>query len=159
WLKEKLPESMVPSAFVLLDGLPLSPNGKVDRKALPAPGSVGPPPDDSCAPPPGSVEETVARIWAEVLGVERVGVRDNFFDLGGHSLLATQVLSRLRQVFPVDLPLRRLFEEPTVANLARAISESQSKSVSVLINDVPVAETRALLSHLDQMSDAEIDSL
>jgi non-ribosomal peptide synthetase component F len=159
WLKEKLPEYMVPSAFVLLEALPLSPNGKVDRKTLPAPGSVGLPSDVSHVPPQGSVEETVARIWAEVLGVERVGVRDNFFDLGGHSLLATQVLSRLRQAFPVDLPLRFLFEEPTVANLARAITQSQSKAVNVLINDVPVVETSELLSQLDQLSDAEIDSL
>src|SRR5262249_31682827 len=133
FLRARLPEHMVPSAFVALDALPLSANGKVDRKALPAPEPARPQSDDSYVAPHGPVEETVARVWAEVLGLERVGAHDNFFDIGGHSLLATQVLSRLRQAFPVDLSLRRLFEEPTVANLARAITQSQGESEDGLI--------------------------
>jgi acyl carrier protein len=94
-----------------------------------------------------------------VLGLERVGAQDNFFDLGGHSLLATQVVSRLRQVFPVDLPLRRLFEEPTVVNLARTITECQGESTQGLISKVGVEDDEQLLSQLDQLSDEEIDSL
>jgi acyl carrier protein len=101
----------------------------------------------------------VAGVWAEVLGVERVGAQDNFFELGGHSLLATQVLSRLRQLFPVDIPLRRLFEEPTVANLARAITENQAESTNDSIDRVMTSAADRLLSQLDELSDTEIDSL
>jgi acyl carrier protein len=103
-------------------------------------------------------EEAVAKIWAEVLGVERVGVHDNFFDLGGHSLLATQALSHIRQAFPVDIPLRRLFEAPTVATLAVAIAEGQGETKNGAIGKLTPGEDH-LLSHLDQMSDEEVDSM
>jgi amino acid adenylation domain-containing protein len=159
WLRGKLPEYMVPAAFVVLDRLPLSPNGKVDRHALPVPDAAGARSDDSYVRPRGPVEETVARIWAEVLGVERVGTQDNFFDLGGHSLLAIQVLSRLRQAFSINLPLRTLFEEPTVANLARVITQSQAESTEDLIGKAVAADADQLVAHLDQLSDAEIESL
>ena len=122
WLEERLPGYMVPSAFVALESLPLTPNGKVDRKALEriAPelergGSEG------GLAPRTPAEELLAGIWAHVLGVERVGAEDNFFALGGHSLLATQVASRLRDAFGVEVPLRALFEHPTVASLARLV--------------------------------------
>src|SRR5262249_60070425 len=105
----------------VLDALPLSPAGKVDRKALPAPEARSA--SASYVAPRDGVEEAVAAVWSEVLGLERVGVHDSFFDLGGHSLLATQVLSRLRQLFSVDIPLRRLFEHPTIATLASSIQE------------------------------------
>jgi amino acid adenylation domain-containing protein len=157
FLRGKLPEQAVPSAFVVLDSLPLSPNGKVDRKALPAPERARPELEEAYVAPQGPVEEEVARVWAEVLGVERVGAQDNFFVLGGHSLLATQVLSHLRQAFPVNIPLHRLFEEPTVANLARAITEGQGKSSRGRLGDV--VEEEQLLSQLDELSDEEIDSL
>jgi amino acid adenylation domain-containing protein len=157
FLRGKLPEQAVPSAFVVLDSLPLSPNGKVDRKTLPAPERARPEREGAYVAPRGSVEETVARVWAEVLGVERVGAQDNFFDLGGHSLIATQVLSRLRQAFPVNLPLRRLFEEPTVANMARAITESQEQSSRGPSGEV--VEEEQPLSQFDGLSDEEIDSL
>jgi acyl carrier protein len=150
---------MVPSAFVALAALPLSPNGKIDRRALPAPDHARPGSDGSYVAPHGPVEEAVAQVWAEVLGVERVGARDNFFDLGGHSLLATQVLSRLRQAFPVDLSPRRLFEEPTVANLARAIQESQGERKDGPIGKASPGNVNQVLSRLDQLSDEEIDSL
>jgi acyl carrier protein len=116
-----LPEYMVPSRFVLLDSLPLTPNGKVDRRALPAPEAGGG--DESVAyePPRTTVQELLAGVWAEVLGVERVGLHDNFFRLGGHSLLATQVVLRVREVFGADVPLRLIFELPTVAAIAEHI--------------------------------------
>ncbi|HEY7424336.1 MAG TPA: amino acid adenylation domain-containing protein [Gemmataceae bacterium] len=157
-LKGKLPEPMVPSAFVVLDALPLSANGKIDRKALPAPDRALPEFEDTYVAPQGEIEEAVAAVWAEVLGLERVGAQDNFFDLGGHSLLATQVLSHLHQAYPVNIPLRRLFEEPTVANLARAITENQHKS-SHGLNGKVVEGDEQLLSQLARLSDEEIDSL
>ena len=119
-LETFLPKYMVPSAFVWLEALPLNPNGKVDREALPD--------FESAADETGHVaprtpeEELLAGIMAEVLGVERVGVEDDFFDLGGHSLLATQLITRVRQVFAVEIPLYEVFEEPTVAHLADSVS-------------------------------------
>jgi amino acid adenylation domain-containing protein len=157
-LKEKLPEYMVPSVFVTLEALPLSPNGKLDHRALPAPNRARAGTAGSYVAPRNPVEEAVARIWAEVLGVERVGIHDNFFDLGGHSLLATQALSHIQQEFPVDIPLRRLFEEPTVATLALAITQGQGEPRNGAIGKVTLMEDH-ILSHLDQMSDEEVDSM
>ncbi|HVR96916.1 MAG TPA: amino acid adenylation domain-containing protein, partial [Thermoanaerobaculia bacterium] len=122
-LRERLPEYMVPSAFVVLDALPITPNGKVDRAALPAPDPART--DGAYHEPRDPVEAELAEIWAELLGAERVGVLDNFFDLGGHSLLATQVISRVRDRFGVELPVRALFEEPTVAGLAARAREQK----------------------------------
>ena len=107
---------MVPSAFVFLDSLPLTPNGKLDRSALAAPDQNRPDIGESYVAPGTPVEELLAGIWSELLKIEKVGVHDNFFDLGGHSLLATQVMSRLREGLGVELPLRALFEAPTIAN-------------------------------------------
>jgi acyl carrier protein len=121
FLKEKLPEYMIPSAFVFLDLLPLTPNGKVDRRALPVPDERRPYIDESFAAPRNAVEEALAEIWAEVLRIEKVGIQDNFFELGGHSLLAVQIISRIREVFEVELPLRSLFEDLTVAGIAERI--------------------------------------
>jgi len=121
FLKTKLPEYMIPSAFVMLEALPLTPNGKVDRRSLPAPDTARPELEKPFVAPRTEVEERLAAIWSDVLGLEQIGVRDNFFELGGHSLLATQVVSRVREVFGMELPLRRLFESPTVAGLAEGI--------------------------------------
>ncbi|HZG42551.1 MAG TPA: amino acid adenylation domain-containing protein, partial [Longimicrobium sp.] len=115
-LRGQLPEHMLPAAFVFLDALPLTPNGKLDRRALPAPDLA--PAEETYVAPRTPVEEVLAGLWAEVLRLERVGVHDSFFELGGHSLLATRVVSRVREVFGVELPLRALFEEPTVAEMA-----------------------------------------
>jgi len=125
FLKERLPGYMVPSAFVLLHSLPLTPNGKVDRSALPLPEPTRPDLNEAFIAPRTAVEELVAGVWSEVLRLDRVGVQDNFFELGGHSLLAVQVLSRLRRVFQADLPLRCLFEAPTVAELSQVIMANE----------------------------------
>ena len=118
FLNQKLPEYMVPSAFVFLDSLPLTPNGKVDRKALPPPDPARPLVDQPCVAPRTPVEQLLASIWSEVLKFDKVGIHDNFFHLGGHSLLAIQVISRIRNDFRMDLPVRTLFEAPTIAQLA-----------------------------------------
>ena len=133
FLKAKLPDYMVPSAFVMLDTVPLTPNGKVDRKALPAPDWSQSGLEESYVPPRTPVEEMLAGIWMQVLAVdaERVGIHDNFFELGGHSLLATQVVSRVRDAFNVDLPLRRLFETPTIAALAEGIEIAKRQEAGV----------------------------
>ena len=118
FLRAKLPDPLIPSAFVSLDALPLTPNGKVDRDALPEPDAAAAAPGTPYEAPRNAAEEAVAAVWSAVLGVERVGAHDNFFELGGHSLLATQVASRLRARLGVEVPLRTLFEAPTVAALA-----------------------------------------
>ncbi|MCA1566086.1 MAG: non-ribosomal peptide synthetase, partial [Acidobacteria bacterium] len=124
FLLERLPEYMIPPAFVLLGELPLTTNGKVDRKALPAPEQARPDVREAFVAPRTPLEQKLADIWCEVLGVERVGVHDDFFDLGGHSLLATQVISRVRETFQINLPLRVLFESPKVETLAGIIEQS-----------------------------------
>lgn len=127
YLKERLPEYMVPAAIVLLDRLPLTVNGKIDRAALPAPERGRGRGAERPAAPRTATERIVAGIWRAVLSVEDVGVEDNFFDLGGHSLLATQVVSRARDLLKVDLSLRSLFDGPTVAQLAEAIDRSRER--------------------------------
>jgi acyl carrier protein len=141
FLKEKLPEPMVPSALVLLKALPLTPNGKVNRQALPAPHLTRSHLDAIYVAPRGPVEERLAIIWTQVLGVEQVGIHDNFFELGGHSLLATQIIYRVREAFQMELSLRNLFEKPTVAGMAecidriRAIAQKLQTSTSTALGD------------------------
>ncbi|HET7232709.1 MAG TPA: non-ribosomal peptide synthase/polyketide synthase [Longimicrobium sp.] len=141
-LAERLPEYMVPAAFVHMDALPVNPNGKLDRKALPAPEYAAQ--DEAYVAPRTPVEEVLAGIWAEVLGLERVGVEEGFFERGGHSLLATRVVSRVRELFGVELPLRALFEGPTVAEMARAVEEMRRAGLPVLPPVVPAGRTGAL---------------
>src|SRR5215210_3191969 len=141
WLQARLPRHMVPSAFVALAALPLSPNGKLDRRALPAPERTGGAEGAGfSAAPAGPVEELLARIWSELLGVEQIGVHESFFALGGHSLLATQVISRIRTLLGAELPLRQLFESPTIADLARAIRASRHAQPAPPIVPVPREE-------------------
>jgi amino acid adenylation domain-containing protein len=123
WLRERLPEYMVPAAFVFLAALPLSPNGKVDVKALPAPERLRPEIEAAYAAPKSELERIIAAVWQEALAVEKVGIHDNFFDLGGHSLLLAKVHSRLREVLERDLSLVDLFKNPTVSSLAAALSQ------------------------------------
>ncbi|WP_331875502.1 amino acid adenylation domain-containing protein, partial [Longimicrobium sp.] len=141
-LRQSLPEYMVPSAFVFMEVLPLTPNGKLDRKALPAPELAST--EERYVAPRTPVEEVLAEIWAELLRLERVGVTENFFELGGHSLLATRVVSRIREVFGVELPLRALFEGPTVAEVAVRVEEMRRAELPVLPPVVPVERTGAL---------------
>ncbi|MEH1934754.1 MAG: amino acid adenylation domain-containing protein [Nostoc sp.] len=124
FLSTRLPEYMVPSFFVFLDTLPLNPNGKIDRRALPAPDTFTLDLSTNFVPPQNSTQEVLASIWAKVLRLEQVGIHDNFLELGGHSLLATQVMSRVRQVFRIEIPLQLLFENPTIATLAEAIAQN-----------------------------------
>jgi acyl carrier protein len=125
FLHQRLPDFMVPSAFVLLAELPLSANGKVDRRLLPRPVGQSAELAEAFVAPRGPIEELLASIWATVLRIDRVGVHDNFFELGGHSLLATQVISRILATLGVELPLRAIFEAPTVAGLADHVVAAQ----------------------------------
>ncbi|MBV9774490.1 MAG: amino acid adenylation domain-containing protein, partial [Gemmatimonadetes bacterium] len=149
WLKARLPEYMVPSAFVLLEALPLTPTGKVDRKALPAPEGRA---TGTYVAPRTPTEETLAEIWADVLRLDRVGAEDDFFALGGHSLLGTRVTTRMRDAFGVELPLRVVFEHPTLARLADRVEEELRAGAGVRIPPiVPAArEGRIPLSFEQQ---------
>jgi amino acid adenylation domain-containing protein len=121
FLKTKLPDYMLPSAFIFLDSLPLTATGKIDRRALPAPDHDRPELANEYVAPGTPAQKLVARAWADVLKLESVGIHDNFFELGGHSLLAIRVNSRLREAFGIQFPLSMLFEQPTIAGLAERI--------------------------------------
>src|SRR5262249_53049324 len=125
WLKQRLPDYMVPTAIVELQAFPLTPNGKVDREALPAPTYARPERETGDQAPRTPAEEILSTIWSDVMKLGRIGVDRNFFELGGHSLLATQVVARIREVFQIELPLRALFEAPTIAGLAEQITALQ----------------------------------
>lgn len=123
-LKNRLPDYMVPAKFVYLDSFPLTHNGKIDRKALPAPLREDAQPDHDSAQPRNATEEALAAVWKDMFKIESVGIHDDFFDLGGHSLLAIKTMSRIRDVLGVDLPVLTLFENPTIAALAESLTKS-----------------------------------
>jgi aryl carrier-like protein len=133
-LATKLPEYMVPAAFVILDALPLTAGGKIDRRALPIPPGALDSTKSSYAPPQTEVEGLVAEVWREVLELERVGLYDNFFDLGGQSLLMVQVHSRLREKGQSNLAMIDLFKYPTVSALARFLSEGENAPVALALD-------------------------
>ncbi|ODH00205.1 non-ribosomal peptide synthetase [Nostoc sp. KVJ20] len=158
FLKEKLPEYMIPSAIVILESLPLTSNGKIDRRALPAPEPSGTLSDKYVAPRT-PLEEILALIWQEVLKIELVGRHDNFFTLGGHSLLATQLVSRVRSSLKVELPLRSLFAAPTIAELAQLIQQLQQQDIELAAPpilrraenaEIPLSYAQQRLWFLDQ---------
>jgi amino acid adenylation domain-containing protein len=124
FLRQSLPDYMIPSTFIALARLPLTPSGKIDRAALPNPERVSPEIESQYAAPGTPVEEILAGIWEEVLGVERVGVHDSFLEIGGHSLLATSVITRVRETFQLDITLRTLFDAPTVGGLAQHVESA-----------------------------------
>jgi amino acid adenylation domain-containing protein/non-ribosomal peptide synthase protein (TIGR01720 family) len=145
FLQERLPEYMIPSAFVMLDALPLTPHGKIDQRALPAPGQTRDASQETFVRPRNEDEEALACIFSEVLNLPQVGALDNFFALGGHSLLATQVVSRVREVFGIELPVRSLFESPTVAALAETVALNRDACEEVSnVSLEPVAREGAL---------------
>ncbi|MEA2563042.1 MAG: hypothetical protein QOH06_4546, partial [Acidobacteriota bacterium] len=150
-LQRTLPEPMLPSAFVFLDAFPLTPQGKVDRRALPAPERSQHGAGAKFIPPRTPLEEEVARVWRDVLKVDRVGVSDSFWELGGHSLLATRVLSRIEELFEVDLPLQTLFASPRLGEFAAMVGER----VLVLEGE----DIDAALAELNGMSEDEIRAL
>lgn len=152
YLADQLPESMIPPSFVILDELPLSPNGKVDRQALPAPDGSRPDLMEDFVAPRNAIEKTLTEIWSQILQIERVGIHDNFFELGGHSLLATKLTFRLQEAFNVEVPLRRLFETPTVAGLSLAIVEMQAEQT----DDERLSQVLGELMH---MSDDQVRAL
>ncbi len=162
FLSSRLPDHMVPSAFVMLDALPLTPNRKPDLRALPVPDWSRPELEDAFVAPRSAVEEILAGIWADILNVERVGINHNFFELGGHSLLATQVMSRLRDAFGVELPLRSLFETPTIASLAESVEiarQAQPSSTEEIprqpnLGSAPLSYAQERMWFLDQLDPA-----
>jgi amino acid adenylation domain-containing protein len=162
FLERKLPIYMVPSAFVVLDALPVTPNGKIDRHSLPSPDKSRPSLLQEFVAPRTPVEEILANIWIDVLGVEQVGVHDKFFELGGDSLLATQIISRVHEALRVNLTLRTFFEALTVAELASAVAKSAQQD-----GDIPMMASISrgeksfedLLDQLDQLSETEVASL
>jgi amino acid adenylation domain-containing protein len=152
FLSERLPDPMIPAAFVLLDALPLNANGKLNRAALPAPEHTRSALAAAFVAPRTPVETVIAGIWVRVLGLGLVGIDDNFFALGGHSLLATQVVAQLRDSFQVALPVRRVFETPTVAGLATVLLADPRQRRRV-------ERTAELLIQLSQLSEDDVDSL
>jgi amino acid adenylation domain-containing protein/thioester reductase-like protein len=158
FLQEKLPEYMIPSKFVFLNALPLTPNGKVDRKALPIPDRIRTELEENFIAPRTPKEEKLAEIWAEIIGVEQVGIYDNFLSLGGHSLLATRIISRLREIYQVELPIHHIFEQPTVAAQAELIETILQEGVKVTsiqeidrTGNLPLSFAQERLWFLDQL--------
>jgi FkbM family methyltransferase len=151
-LKEKLPEYMVPSSFVLLEQMPLTSNGKIDRKALMLSEGTELLTPAQYVPPETPAEELLVQLWSEVLNKERIGIRDNFFDLGGHSLLATQLISRVREVFEVEVPVGVLFERSTIAELLEFIAS--------LYGDIElVNEVASQVLDIEQLSEQEVQQM
>ncbi|MCP4259970.1 MAG: non-ribosomal peptide synthetase, partial [Planctomycetes bacterium] len=140
-LRTKLPDYMVPQHFVELEELPLTPAGKVDRKNLPAPDSEGSLSATEYVAPCNETEEALANIWQDVIGVSRIGIHDNFFDIGGHSLLALQLISQVNQAFQLQLPLRQLFDTPTIAEFALSVEDILFDEINSLTDE----ETEKLL--------------
>ena len=140
YLKERLPDYMIPSAFVYLDTLPLTSHGKIDRRALPAPDAERPALAEAFIAPQTPAEKSLAPLWTKLLGINRIGINDNYFELGGDSLLATQLVSQVRSVFEVELPLVELFRHPTLAELAGSIEE-------------------AIIEQMEEISDEEAEEL
>ncbi|OPF19391.1 non-ribosomal peptide synthetase [Microcystis aeruginosa KW] len=159
FLSSKLPLYMVPQAFVFLESLPLTTNRKVDRRALPAPDKIGNRRDQYVAPRNG-IEEMLVQIWTEILKIDQVGIYDNFFEIGGHSLLATQLVSRIRSLFKIELPLRSLFGAATVAELAHLIGQLQQQNLTLTVppilprtkdTELPLSFAQQRLWFLDQL--------
>jgi len=151
-MKQKLPEYMVPAIFIFLEQFPETPSGKIDRLRFPQPSEEQMDRSAGSTPPRNDMERALEQIWIEVLGIDRVGITDNFFARGGHSLLATRVLARIRDTFQVNVPLRALFESPTIAELGEVVMQAQRGQE----NDEQLS---ALLAEIEQLSVTETESL
>ena len=151
WLRERLPDYFVPAQFIVLDKLPLTPNGKVDRRALPAPDNTAPSPAETFIAPRTPEEAKIAEIWSDVLDIKPIGVETNFFDLGGHSLLATRVVTRIREAFSLNVPLRVMFDSPTIAGVAAHVANARVQGEMTSIAEI--------VEKLTQLSDDETRSL
>jgi acyl carrier protein len=164
FLAQRLPVYMIPTRFVTLEKLPLTPNGKIDRAALPAPEKMRPALQEEFIAPKTPVEKLIAEIWCEVLDIDQVGINDNFFKLGAHSLLATKVATRLREAFQQEISLGKMFEAPTVAEIAAVIEEGQAHPRR--INDFEIErlprgneDMAQVLAELAKLSEHEAQSL
>jgi non-ribosomal peptide synthetase component F len=152
FLKEKIPSYMIPSIFVTLKEIPLTPNGKVNRAELPVPQLSEDGTSANFVAPRNPLEETLAEIWRETLGAAQVGVESNFFDLGGHSLLATRVVTQIRERYGVELPLRVLFESPTIAGLAQHLD-------AVQVKETQLSRILSMLENVENISEEEVTAL
>jgi len=152
FMRQRLPEYMIPNIFVHLEAMPLTPSNKIDRKALPAPDQTRAV-EVEYVPPSTETEIALAEIVAELLSLDRVGLNDNFFELGGHSLMATQFVSRVRETFGVELPLRTIFEHPSVGELAGEVDKLRAEQTEDL------ADVADLLDQLMSLSDEEVEAL
>ncbi len=162
FLESRLPSYMLPSHVVQLEQMPLTENGKIDRRALPAPNLDHAAAEEGFVAPRNETESVLATIWQEILGLKAVGVNQSFFHLGGHSLLATQVISRISGLLKVDLPVRVIFESPTIARLAEAVAQGQKEqphSRPVITRRTRPAQAEELLARLDELSDSEVEAL
>jgi amino acid adenylation domain-containing protein len=160
YLSQKLPEYMVPSTFVLLDALPLMPNGKLNRRALPSSDSSHPQMDDVYTPPETELQREVATTWSQVLGIEKLGVDSSFFNIGGHSLLAMQVVSRLSDSLNLDIPLRLMFERPTIRGFAEAITDLRTGASQRNIPRIaPIRPQSSPTINPEQLTDEQVTAL
>jgi acyl carrier protein len=163
FLKSRVPDYLIPSSFVSLTAFPLLPNGKIDRKVLPAPDANQGTAERSFVAPRNETEEKLATIWQELLHVQRIGIDQNFFELGGHSLLGIQLISRIRRVFEVEIPVRCLFDEPTIASLALEIGKAKAAGSAVrppILSRRPRVSGRdALAAELEKLSPDEVSAL
>ncbi|MEH2317912.1 amino acid adenylation domain-containing protein [Nostoc sp.] len=147
FLKEKLPEYMVPSAFVLLPAMPLTPNGKLDRRSLPAPETLRPELEATYVMPQTEIEQTIATIWQKALNIEKIGIHDNFFELGGHSLLLVKVNSQLREIFQTDLSMLDMFRYPTISSLAESLNTIKNQTTSFHQTNIEVEKLKDGKAH------------
>ena len=153
-LKKQLPDYMIPSFFINLDSIPLTPNGKVDRRRLPKPDkTIG---ISEYVSPTNETEEKLVKIWSEILKIEKIGINDNFFELGGHSLLATQVISRIREIFETEIPVKAIFESPTIEGLGKRLSQSSQPIAPEILpvsrdGNLPLSYAQERLWFLDQL--------
>jgi acyl carrier protein len=133
---------MIPSAFVMLDTLPLTPNGKLDYRALPAPETLRPELEAAYVAPKTDIERQIAIVWQEILGLQKVGLDDNFFDLGGNSLLLAQVHSKFQELFEKSIPIVEMFGNPTISALTKYLDAAQDERASFLVEDVRKGRNR-----------------